>query len=228
MTFKSFVTLGMVGLALASTIPVSATIAPFSATYSLSYDGKSGTATRTLTKSGDGFVYKMSARAVGIASANQSATFKITNGRIVPSSATTSFKVAGIGNTHTMKFSNSQVVSTYKGKSQTLAMPKQAYDDLSLEMQIRQELLDGKFTGNYPLVKKTQIENAKFKKAGTSQIKTPAGTYETIRIDRLHDNIDNKARATSFWLAPSLNYLPVKVSQTESGKTMTMTLRKVD
>lgn len=222
---KKFLALSLTIASLTALAPAYATITPFNATYSLSYDGKLGTATRTLTKAGSNFNYKMSATALGVATANQSATFKAVNGRIVPSSANASFKLAGIGSTHSIKFSNSQVVSTYKGKSKTLAMPRQAYDDLSLEMQIRQELLDGKFTGSYALVKKTSIENTKFRKAGTSQIKTPAGVYDAIRIDRVHDD---KVRATSFWLAPSLGYLPVKVSQTENGKTMTMTLSKVN
>lgn len=201
-----------------------ANITPFSASYSLNIDGKSGTAVRTLTQSGNTFTYKMSARAVGIATANQSAKFALSGGRIVPNSATTSYKIAGVGNTHSVKFGSSQVVSTYKGKSQTLAMPRQAYDDLSLEIQIRQELIHGKFGGSYPLVKKNGIETTAFRRVGTSKLKTPAGNYDVIRIDRIHDD---KGRATSFWLAPSLNYLPIKVSQTNDGMTMTMTLSKL-
>lgn len=202
-----------------------ANITPFSASYSLNIDGKSGTATRTLTKSGNGFNYKMSARVAGVATANQSANFTLSGGRVVPSSATTSYKVAGIGSTHNIKFSNSKVISTYKGKSKTLSSTRQAYDDLSLEMQIRQELISGKFSGSYPLVKKNEVESTIFRKAGTTKIKTPAGSYEVVRIDRVHGD---KGRITSFWLAPSLNYLPIKVTQTDDGKTMTMTLSKIN
>lgn len=204
--------------------PAMADITPFSATYQLNIDGKSGTATRTLSKSGNRFDYKISAKAARIATANQSASFALTGGRIIPSSATTSYKVAGIGNTHSIKFNGSQVISTYKGKSQTFSSSSQAYDDLSLEMQIRQELINGKFSGSYRLVKKNEIETTAFRKAGTSKINTPAGTYEAVRIDRVHDD---KGRATSFWLAPSLNYLPIKVTQTNDGMTMTMTLSKL-
>ena len=51
------------------------------------------------------------------------------------------------------------------------------------------------------------------------------GTYDTVRIDRIHDD---QNRATSFWLAPSLNYLPVKVSQTADGKVIFMELTKIE
>lgn len=209
----------------ASSMTAVAQITPFSATYVLNVDGKTGTATRTLTQSGNGFTYKVSARAAGIATANQSSNFDMMGGRIVPTSASTSYKIAGIGNTHSIKFHGKQAISTYKGNSTTLAMPKQAYDELSLEVQIRQELIKGNFTGSYPLVKKTQIENTQFRQAGHAKITVPAGTYDTVRIDRVHDD---KGRATSFWLAPSLNYLPIKVSQTNEGKTISMALRKIN
>ena len=96
---------------------------------------------------------------------------------------------------------------------------------LSLEAQIRQELLNGKFSGSYQLVRRTSIETTRFKRSGTSKITVPAGTYDVIRIDRIHDD---KGRATSFWVAPSLNYLPIKVSQTNDGRVISMELTKVN
>lgn len=199
----------------------------FSATYKISADGKTGTATRTLTKSGSSYNYSVKGSIVGIASVNQSASFSLTGGKIIPSSSSMSFKVLGVGNTHNVKFNNGAktVVSTYKSKATTIKMTKQAYDDLSLEAQIRQELINGRFTGNYHLVKKTNIEATRFKKSGTSKITVPAGTYEAVRIDRVHDD---KGRATSIWVAPSLNYIPIKVSQTNDGKTISMELTKVN
>lgn len=204
-----------------------ADLSGFTATYAVKADGKSGTATRTLTKNGNDYSYTVKGSAAGIASLNQSAKFSLSNGKILPSTATMSVKVLGVGNTHSIKFNNSAktVASTYKDKTTNIAMPKQAYDDLSLEAQIRQELINGKFSGTYHLVKKKAIETTKFKKSGTSSLTVPAGTYEVVRIDRVHDDSD---RATSFWLAPSLNYLPVKVSQVNGGKTISMELTKVN
>lgn len=204
-----------------------ADLSGFTATYAVKADGKSGTATRTLTKNGNNYNYTVKGNAAGIASISQSASFSLSNGKILPSTASMSVKVLGVGNTHSVQFNNSAktVASTYKGKTTSLKMTAQAYDDLSLESQIRQELINGKFSGTYHLVKKKAIETTKFKKSGTSSITVPAGTYEVVRIDRVHDDND---RATSFWLAPSLNYLPVKVSQVNGGKTISMELTKVN
>lgn len=225
---KSLITLlaasTFVGLPVAA---VAADLPGYSATYRVSADGKTGTATRTLTKTGNNYKYTVNARAAGVATLNQEATFSLSNGRILPSSSTMSARILGIGHTHSIRFNNAgkSVVSTYKGKATTLNMPRQAYDDLSLEAQIRQELINGKFSGSYQLVKKTEIETTKFRRAGNTKITVPAGTYDTVRIDRIHDD---RNRATSFWLAPSLNYLPVRVSQTTDGKIISMELTKVN
>lgn len=199
----------------------------YSATYAVKADGKSGTATRTLTKNGNNYSYSVKASALGIASVSQSAHFSLSGGKIIPSSSNMSVKIFGVGNTHAIKFNNGAktVASTYKGKTTNLKMNGQAYDDLSLEAQIRQELMNGRFSGNYQLVKKTEIETTRFKKSGTSKITVPAGTYDVVRIDRVHQS---KGRATSFWVAPSLNYLPIKVSQTRDGKVISMELTKIN
>lgn len=214
--------------AVASTSGIAATsLTPMTADYNLTVDNKyNGTATRSLTKSGNTWNYKVDARAAGIASAKQRSTFTLNGNTIIPTSASTNFKLFGVGNTHNIKFSNSgkTISSTYRGKTSNLSAPNRAFDDLSLEAQIRQDLLSGKFSGNYNMVKKNKIEKAPFRRAGNAKVTVPAGTFDTVRIDRIHDDND---RATSFWLAPSLDYLPVRVLQNNDGRRMEMTLTKV-
>lgn len=219
-TIAVFATVGTLGL---TSHAYAADLSGFSATYQVNAHGKKGTATRTLTKNGNSFSYTVKGSAAAIANLSQSASFSLSSGTILPQNSSMSVKILGVGNTHNIRFNNAAktVVSTYKGKSTTLKMNRQAYDDLSLEAQIRQELINGKFTGSYYLVKKDEIELTKFRRSGSTKITVPAGTYDTVRIDRIHDD---KGRATSFWLAPSLNYLPVKVSQTNDGKVISMEL----
>ena len=188
-TFLNKATIATISMGITLSVHA-ADLSGFSATYTVKADGKSGVATRTLTKNGNNYSYNVKASAAGIASVNQSASFSLSGGKILPSSSNMSVRILGVGNTHNIKFNNSAktAVSTYKGKSTTLNMSKQAYDDLSLEAQIRQELINGKFSGNYHLVKKTQIEATRFKKSGNSKITVPAGTYDVVRIDRIHDD----------------------------------------
>lgn len=225
---KSFVVLTLSGTSMGMMMNAHAVdIKPSKAQYNFSLDGKTGNATRTLSKNGDSWRFEVNARAAKIATAEQTATFWVQEGKVMPNTASTSYKVFGLGNTHRIQFdpNKKQVISTYKGKSTTLAMPKAAYDDLTLELQIRQELLNNKFTGNYELVKKSSIDKVKFKKASNEKIRVPAGEFDTIRIDRVHGDSQRKTR---FWLAPSLDYTPVKVEQIKDGEKMLLELKKFE
>lgn len=212
----------------APTLASAKSVKPSSANYSFTIEDKyKGTATRTLNKSGNTWKYNVNARVAGVATAAQNSTFTINGNNVVPTQASTTYKLLGVGRTHKLDFnpSSKKVVSNYRGKSTTLNMAQQAFDDLSLEVQIRQDLLNGKFSGNYYMAKKDKIEKTPFKKSGNTKITVPAGTFDTVRVDRVHD--DN-SRSTSFWLAPSLDYLPVKVSQINDGKKMDLELTKVN
>ena len=212
----------------APTIASAKDIQPSSANYTFTIEDKyKGTATRTLSKSSNTWKYNVDARVAGVASATQNSTFTIKGNSVIPTQASTTYKLLGIGRTHKLDFnpSSKKVVSNYRGKSTTMTMAQQAFDDLSLEVQIRQDLLNGKFSGNYYMAKHDKIEKTPFKKSGTTKITVPAGTFDTVRVDRIHD--DN-SRSTSFWLAPSLDYLPVKVSQINDGKKMDLELAKVN
>lgn len=212
----------------APTIASAKDIQPSSANYSFTVEDKyKGTATRTLNKTGNTWKYNVNARVAGVASASQNSTFSLNGNNVVPTQASTTYKLLGVGRTHKLDFnpSSKKVVSNYKGKSTTMSMAQQAFDDLSLEVQIRQDLLNGKFSGNYYMAKHDKIEKTPFKKSGNTKITVPAGTFDTVRVDRIHE--DN-SRSTSFWLAPSLDYLPVKVSQINDGKKMDLELTKVN
>ncbi|WP_201533025.1 DUF3108 domain-containing protein [Psychrobacter ciconiae] len=203
-------------------------IAPTNADYSFTVEDKyKGTANRTLTKTGNTWKYNVKARVAGVATAAQNSTFSLTGNTVTPVSASTTYKILGVGRTHNLKFNNAkkQVASSYKGKTVNLKVAQPTFDDLSLEMQIRQDLINGKFTGNYYMAKHDKIEKTPFKKSGSTKITVPAGTFDTVRVDRVHD--DN-SRSTSFWLAPSLDYLPVKVVQVNDGKKMDLELTKVN
>lgn len=217
--------------ALSMTAPTLASakiIQPSSANYSFTVEDKyKGSATRNLNKSGNTWIYDVNARVAGVARASQNSVFTITGNNVSPTQASTTYKLLGVGRTHKLSFnpSSKKVTSQYKGKTTTMNMAQQAFDDLSLEVQIRQDLLNGKFSGNYYMAKKDKVEKTPFKKSGNTQITVPAGTFDTVRVDRIHD--DN-SRSTSFWLAPSLDYLPVKVSQINDGKKMDLELTGIN
>lgn len=214
--------------AMAITSMANAAVAPFNATYNFNIEGKyNGTASRVLTQTGNQYFYNVNASVGKLASAKQTANFVNANGAILPVSALTRYKILGAGRTTTLNFNNAkkQLVTNYKGQNKVIALPQPAYDDLSLEIQIREDLKAGKFRGNYYMADRNTVEAVPFKKSAMTRITVPAGTFDVVRIDRVHDDKD---RQTSFWLAPKLDYLPVKVLQNNDGRKMEMNLVKVN
>ena len=57
---------------------------------------------------------------------------------------------------------------------------------------------------------------------GVEKIKIPYGEIEALKVTRIHQSSD---RQTQFWLAKSLDYLPVKVVQMDDGAIYTIELQ---
>lgn len=59
--------------------------------------------------------------------------------------------------------------------------------------------------------------------AGRATVKTAAGSFEALRFER----VDDPKTTLRFWLAPELDYMPVKVEHIEDGEAkLNLSLRK--
>lgn len=71
-----------------------------------------------------------------------------------------------------------------------------------------------------PVAVKDRVQTQTFAVQGKSDIKVPAGTFKTVRVDRTHDN-----KGYSVWYDPAkFGAVPVKLSQ-ESGGDITLLLK---
>ncbi len=62
----------------------------------------------------------------------------------------------------------------------------------------------------------------RFKVTGEETVTVPAGTFRTVRVERIRDDDD---RHTTSWHAPERNYLAVRTLQDEDGTTLESRLR---
>lgn len=190
-------------------------MSPFKATYQFSYNGKNmGSATRTLTKSGNNWTYVFAAKAAAIASATETSHFTFNNGKINSSNFSRSSKVLVNNNTMSIKFNpSSKTIHTKKDdKARSFAWRDGALDELNAELQIREDLKASGLKSNYYIADAKELEARKFVKQGTENIKTNYGTFSTMKVVMKHDK---PGRETIFWLAPKLDYLPVKVAHVD-------------
>ncbi len=192
-------------------------MSPFQASYQFSYNGKNlGSATRTLSKNGNNWTYVFAAKAIGFASATETSRFSFNNGKISSSSFSRSSKILIHNNSMSINFNPARnLISTKKDdKVRSFAWKAGALDELNAELQIREDLKTSGLKATYPIADAKEVEARRFVKQGSETVKTSYGTFETIKVKIQHPKPE---RNTVFWLAPKLDYLPVKVSHQDDN-----------
>lgn len=106
-----------------------------------------------------------------------------------------------------------KTINTKKDKeARSFAWKVGVLDELNAELQLREDIKNGGLKSTYYLADAKEVEARKFVKQGSESIKTDYGNFDTIKVVMKHDK---PGRETIFWLAPKLDYLPVKVSHVD-------------
>ena len=190
-------------------------MSPFQASYQFSYNGKNlGSATRNLSQSDNTWTYVFAAKAVGLASATETSKFTFKNGKIDSSSFSRTSKVLVRNNTMSIQFNPStKTINTQKDDTKrSFSWASGVLDELNAELQVREDLKAGGLKSQYLIADAKEIEGRRFVKQGNEQLKTSYGTFDTIKVVMKHDK---PGRETIFWLAPKLDYAPVKVTHVD-------------
>ena len=202
---------------------------PYTASYQFNLNQQlTGTATRSLIKlENNHYRYRFSASAA-IANANEESEFSFNNQQIQSLSYQNTKQVLFKTKTDKASFDwpNQTLIGQRKGESTNYPLTdKTTLDPLNLEVQIRQDLLSSanpQLKAEYVLGDAKGVHPLKFTIDGTEKIKTPYGELDTLKVSRVHQD---KERSTQFWLAKSLDYLPVKVVQMDDGAVYTIELQ---
>lgn len=95
----------------------------------------------------------------------------------------------------------------------------------ALQVALMLEVRDGVELAPHQLIDESEIETYAYTRDGQETIETPAGRHETVRI--VQQRADS-SRVTVIWLAPELEFLPVKIEQRRDGEALTtLTLESV-
>lgn len=198
---------------------VSFAMSPFNASYQFSYNGKNmGTATRVLSQNGNNWTYSFSAKAATLASATETSRFSFINGQIQSQSFSRQSKVLVHNNNLNIQFlSKDQVIKTKKDdKARSFAWQSGVLDELNAELQVREDLKKSStLKSAYYIADAKAVDQRQFIKQGNETVKTSFGTFETIKVLLKHDDSE---KSSTFWLAPKLDYLPVKMTH-QDGKS---------
>ncbi|WP_228289721.1 DUF3108 domain-containing protein [Shewanella cyperi] len=106
------------------------------------------------------------------------------------------------------------VHSRYKDEKAKLPYEGELYDPMTVQLQLRLDLSAGKEHMLYRLVKDNEIDDYEFKLVGKEQLILASGSYDTVKLEVIRKS---KKRQTFIWFAPSLAYLPVRLTHFEKG-----------
>lgn len=211
--------------ALASiTLSTAYAVVPFTATYSFNLDNKaSGTAVRKLSRQGNQWVYNFDARVPVIATASEKSVFSLSNNQVVSQHYQRQYKILVHNQQTSLDFNNASKSIQVKRDQKNSQLPWQAgvLDDLNVEIQLREDLKKGGLKSTYLIADQKDITPRQFVNEGSVKVNTPSGSYDAVKVRINHQKKD---KSTVFWLAPSLDYIPVKVTHNDDGSVYTLNL----
>ena len=104
-----------------------------------------------------------------------------------------------------------------EGSSWEMDIPAGTIDKLATQLGMMLALQQGKKEATFNVADGGKLKEYRFKVVGHETLEVPAGTFETVKITKLHRN---KKRQTYVWCAPELNYLPVRIWQRETDDSV--------
>ena len=100
--------------------------------------------------------------------------------------------------------------------SSTVPITAGTLDKLGYQIALMDDLQQGKTELSYTLLDDEETKTYRFQVAGEEILNTPLGRLKTLRVKRVMD--PGSKRHTTFWCAPSLGYLLVRLDQHENDK----------
>jgi hypothetical protein len=194
-------------------------LTPFTASYRFNIDNRlSGTATRTLEKTGPDTWHYTFAASAPLATATETSDFRYDGRTVTPLNYTQSRKIFLSRRSSSIAFDWKKRSATGKRDNKdtiNYELQPGTLDALNMEIQIRRDLKDiGKMGGPYWMASPKDITTLPFVVEGDETITTSLGKLNTLKVSRKHDD---PKRRTVFWLDKDRDYLPAKVTQDNDG-----------
>lgn len=189
-------------------------LTPYTAVYTSSYRGVGMRGKRELELLADG-AYRLSHGASFFASSmDEQSRFRIDDEQILVDRYDMTRSILGVKREYHTDYDWGQKLATVTGREQaTLPLDDRPLDLLSYQVALQCDLEQGKRDLSYTVIARTGIKTYRYEIRGRETLSTPLGDIETLVADRIREDDD---RTTRIWVAPSLNYLLVRLHQYEA------------
>ncbi len=124
------------------------------------------------------------------------------------------FVATGSGRRHdanvTFDWNSNRATGIYEGAKLDLPIHPGVQDDLSVQIAMLWQLLQGHTPDAVMEINKDQVREYDYDRAGEEMLDTPLGRLDTIVYV---SHAPGSPRTTRFWCAPTLGFIPVQVQQ---------------
>ncbi len=218
--------LGLLLLALPSGPQAAAglSLQPFEAVFSL--EARGFTVGETLWRvrpSKDGFIYESRTEAVGLAAmfsdkrVVERSEWKLVGDELKP--AQYRYERAGRPDKSRLAvfdWNGELVRNTRHGKTTSITVPEDTLDRLGYMLVLMEDLRAGKRSFRYHVADgKNRIKVYRLEVVGEEWMNTALGKVRVLKIVRDRDDDD---RETTIWMAPALDFMPVRMEHREGGE----------
>lgn len=119
-----------------------------------------------------------------------------------------------------------RVVDAYKGKTRQFPLETGMLDRASLELALFADLRAGHRSDlNYVVIERRKRKDYVFEIVGEEEIEVPYGRFHTLKLRVIRDT---DKRSTELWVAPDLDFLPIRTDHIEKGYRASMRLTTLE
>ena len=106
-----------------------------------------------------------------------------------------------------------QIRGAYKDRDYELVVPGEFYDRAAMELVLMVAMAEDRREAEIPLVDRGEFETYRFRTMKEETVEVPAGEFRAIKLTVVRKD---EERQTRIWLAPELDYRPVRIVHRES------------
>lgn len=110
--------------------------------------------------------------------------------------------------TLTFDWQAKRITNDIRGKVWHMDIPGDTVDRMASQLALMQDLSEGKKNLTYNIADGGKLKQFNLREVGRETVDTPVGKFATVKVVREAEDHENR---TTFWCAPDLQYLPVKV-----------------
>ena len=149
----------------------------------------------------------------------EKSTFSLTNG-VVQSKTydlTDTIRSKPRQSSATFDWNNLLLSGYYKDRKFELPLKSYVIDRVALQVAIIVNNQQGNNTSEYYILDRDKLLKVQVNNKEIVNIRVPFGEFEAIEINHASEQSNS---INSLWLAPELDYIPVKIAQKKDGKTV--------